>query len=344
MLSDYSFSDMQNYVKKIGLPLFRGEQIFNAIYSGKTLEEVSNLPKALKDIISEDYPKYKIMTKFVSRDGTQKFIVEFEDKNIVECVLMKYKYGYTLCVSTQVGCRMGCKFCASTLNGLARNLSAGEILGQVLLVNKEIGGSAKNRLITNIVLMGSGEPLDNFDNVCQFIDLISAPKGLNISQRNISLSTCGLVDKIKLLSEKDYDISLTISLHATLDEKRKEVMPIANKYSIKEIVDACRDYYNKTGRRIYFEYTLIKGINDSKEDVKRLSSILKGLNAHVNIIPLNEVRERELKGTSRLEAYKFADELKEAKVSATVRRTMGEDIEGACGQLRNKILRESKKS
>ncbi len=340
MLSDYSFSEIQTYVKKIGLPLFRGEQIFNAIYSAKTLEEISNLPKALKEIIADDYPTYKIMTKLVSRDGTQKFIVEFADKNIVECVLMKYKYGYTLCVSTQVGCRMGCKFCASTLNGLARNLTAGEILGQVLLINRELGGSEKNRLITNIVLMGSGEPLDNFDNVCKFIDLISANKGLNISQRNISLSTCGLVDKIDLLASKNYNISLTISLHATLDEKRKEVMPIANRYSIKEIVDACRRYYDKTGRRIYFEYTLIKGVNDSKQDVKRLSNILKGLNAHVNIIPLNEVKERDLKGTSRLEAYKFEDDLKEAKVSATVRRTMGEDIEGACGQLRNKIIRE----
>ena len=340
MLSDLSFIEMQNYVKKLGLPSYRGEQIFNAIYSGKSLDEITNLPKAIKEIIKEDYPNYKIAQKFISKDGTQKFIVEFGDKNIVECVLMKYKYGYTLCVSTQVGCRMGCKFCASTLNGLARNLSSGEILGQVLLINREIGGSEKNRMITNIVLMGSGEPLDNFDNVCKFIELVSAGRGMNVSQRNISLSTCGLVDKIEALSQKDYNISLTISLHASLDEKRAEVMPIANRYTIKEIIDQCKKYYEKTGRRIYFEYTLIKGVNDSIEDVKRLSVLLRGLNCHVNVIPLNEVKERSLVGTSRLEAYKFADSLKENKVSATVRRTMGEDIEGACGQLRNKIIKE----
>ncbi len=344
MLSDLSFAEMTEYVKKLGLPAFRGEQIFNAIYNGKTLDEITNLPKGLKEVIEKDYPKYRVLKKFISRDGTQKFIIEFFDKNIVECVLMKYKYGYTLCVSTQVGCRMGCKFCASTLNGLARNLSSGEILGQVLLINKELGGGEKNRQITNIVLMGSGEPLDNFDNVCKFIDLISAGKGLNISQRNISLSTCGLVDKINLLAEKGYNISLTISLHATLDEKRREVMPIANRYSISEIIDACKRYYDKNGRRIYIEYTLIKGVNDSQEDVVRLSKILKGLNCHVNIIPLNTVKERDLKATTRLEAYKFADSLKEAKVSATVRRTMGEDIEGACGQLRNKILKENAKN
>lgn len=342
MLSDLNFAEMGEYVTKIGLPKFRAEQIFNAIHSGKNLDEISNLPKSLKEIIAKDYPSYKIDRFLESKDGTRKYIVEFGDGNIVECVLMKYKYGYTLCLSTQVGCRMGCKFCASTLNGLVRNLSSGEILGQVLLINRHLGGSEKDRKITNLVLMGSGEPLDNFDNVCKFIDLVSSSRGLNISQRNISLSTCGLVDKIDLLSEKAYNISLTISLHATLDEKRREVMPIANRFSIKEIIDACRRYYDKTGRKIYFEYTLIKGVNDSEEDAKRLGGLLRGLNAHVNIIPLNEVKERTLKGTSRLEAYKFADLLKTFKASATVRRTMGEDIEGACGQLRNKIIKEKK--
>ncbi len=342
MLSDLSFSEMTEYAKRLGLPSYRGEQIFNAIYSAKTLEEVTNLPKAIKDIIVNDYPAYKVLQKFESKDGTKKFIVGYPDGNIVECVLMKYKYGYTLCVSTQVGCRMGCKFCASTLNGLARDLTSGEILGQVLLINRELGGSEKDRKITNIVLMGSGEPLDNFDNVCKFLDLVSAGRGLNISQRNISLSTCGLVDKIKMLEEKDYNISLTISLHASTDEKRKEIMPIANRYSIKEVIDACKSYYKKTGRRIYFEYTLIQGINNSEEDAKRLSTLLKGQNFHVNIIPLNSVKERSLIGTSRLEAYKFADKLKALGISATVRRTMGEDIAGACGQLRNQILKENK--
>ena len=338
MLSDLSFDEIKLYVKRLGLPEFRGEQIFDAIYSGKTISEISNLPNAIKDIIAVDYPKYNIEHIFESKDGTKKYIVKYGDGNIVECVLMKYKYGYTLCVSTQVGCRMGCKFCASTLHGLARNLTAGEILGQVLLVNRELGGSRKNRMITNVVLMGSGEPLDNFDNVTKFIDLLSAGRGLNISQRNISLSTCGLVPQIYKLMEKDYNISLTISLHATTDEKRKEIMPIANRYSISQIIKACKDYYQKTGRRIYFEYTLIKNANDTMADVKRLASLLKGFNCHVNIIPLNTVKERSLKGTSRLEAYKFCDLLKDNGLSATVRRTMGEDIAGACGQLRNSLL------
>ncbi len=343
MLADLSFDEMKEYVKKIGLPTFRGEQIFDAIYSGKTLQEISNLPQSLKNIIEKDYPNYKIKGKFESKDGTKKYIIEYGDGNIVECVLMKYKYGYTLCLSTQVGCRMGCKFCASTLHGLARNLSAGEILGQVFLVNRDLGGSLKNRYITNLVLMGSGEPLDNFDNVVKFIDLISSKRGLNISQRNISLSTCGLVPEIYKLLEKDYNITLTISLHATLDEIRKTIMPIANRYKIEEIIKACKDYYQRTNRRVYFEYTLIKGVNDSDEDINRLAKLLKGFSFHVNIIPLNNVKERSLISPTRLEAYKFAEKLKEKGLSATVRRTMGEDIEGACGQLRNKIISKESK-
>lgn len=341
MLSDFSFDEMVLFAKKIGLPAFRGEQIFDAIYSGKTLEEVSNLPKALKDIIEDQYPKYKIAQKFTSKDGTQKFLIEFFDGNIVECVLMKYKYGFTVCLSTQVGCRMGCKFCASTLNGLARNLSAGEILGQALLINRELGGSRKERKITNIVLMGSGEPLDNYDNVLKFISLITSAKGLNISERNISLSTCGLVDKIYKLANENLNITLTISLHATTDEKRAEIMPIANKYKIEEILNACKDYYFKTGRKIYFEYTLIKGVNDRDEDIENLSKLLKGFLCHVNVIPLNKVKERSLEGSSKLVAYQFVEKLKAKNISATVRRTMGEDIGGACGQLRNKILKQT---
>ena len=253
MLADLNEQELKEYVQKLGLPTFRGEQLFDAIYSAKSLDEISNIPNALKNIIQEEYPVYQIIRELSSKDGTKKYVVRFADGNIVECVLMKYKYGYTLCLSTQVGCRMGCKFCASTLGGLVRNLSAGEILGQVLLINRALGGTSKDRKITNLVLMGSGEPLDNFDNVCKFLDLVSAGKGMNISGRNISLSTCGLVDKIYLLAEKDYNISLTISLHATDNSKRAEVMPIANRYSIEEIIKACRDYYDKTKRRIYIE-------------------------------------------------------------------------------------------
>ena len=343
MLSDFTFDEFVLFAKKMGLPAFRGEQFFDAVYSGKTLEDVSNLPKALKDIIEPYYPKYKITQKLVSKDGTQKFIVEFYDGNIVECVLMKYKYGFTACLSTQVGCRMGCKFCASSLNGLARNLSAGEILGQAILINKEIGGSRKERKLTNIVLMGSGEPLDNYDNVLKFIKLISSSRGFNISERNISLSTCGLVDKIEKLKEENLNITLSISLHATTDEKRAEIMPIANRYKIQEIIKACKDYYNVTGRKIYFEYTLIKGVNDRDEDIQILARLLKGFLCHVNVIILNEVKERNLQGPSRLFAENFVEKLKKQGISATIRRTMGEDIEGACGQLRNKILKNNKK-
>ena len=338
MLADLSYSELQIFVKKIGLPAFRADQLFDAIYSAKTISEISNLPKGLKSIIEEEYPKYEIFQMLKSKDGTMKFIVSYPDKAIVECVLMKYKYGYSICLSTQVGCRMGCKFCASTIGGLARNLSAGEILGQLLLVNRYLGGSKKERKITNIVLMGSGEPLDNYDNVIKFIKLASSSKGLNISERNISLSTCGLVDKIYKLADEDFNITLTISLHATTDEKRAQIMPIANRYSLKEIINACKYYYEKTKRKIYFEYTLIKGINDSKEDAKRLRLLTEGLLCHFNIIVLNDVAQRTLKKTTRLFAYQFVDLLKKEGLSATVRRTMGEDIEGACGQLRNKIL------
>lgn len=340
MLSDLSFEELQEYVKGLGLPAFRGEQIFDGIYSGKTLEEISNLPKGIKDLIAKDYPSYKIYKKFISKDGTEKYIIQFGDGNIVESVLMKYKYGYTICLSTQVGCRMGCKFCASTLGGRVRDLSAGEILAPIILINREKGGSRRERKITNVVLMGSGEPLDNYDNVVKFLSLLSSVKGFNISERNISLSTCGIVDKIYSLAGLKKNITLTISLHATTDEKRREIMPIANKYSIKEILDACKYYYGVTGRKIYFEYTLIKGVNDSEEDAQNLSKLLKGFLCHVNLIPLNPVKERSLLSTGRLFAYKFMDRLKSLGLSATVRRTMGEDIQGACGQLRNKILSE----
>lgn len=339
ILTDLSYFELLDYVQKMGLPRFRGEQIFDAIYSGKNLEEISNLPKGLKEQLSSIYPKYQILYKFESKDGTIKFLIKLDDDNAIESVLMKYKYGYTVCISTQVGCRMGCKFCASTLGGLVRNLTAGEMLGQILLINKFLGGKGSDRKITNVVLMGSGEPLDNYDNTIKFIELLSSQRGLNISQRNISISTCGLVDKIYQLADLKLNITLTISLHATSDEKRKSIMPIANRYTIKEIIDACKYYYKQTKRKIYFEYTLIADVNDSEEDQKRLKNILNGFLCHVNVIPLNTVKERSLKKTTRLMAYQFVEGLKKLGVSATVRRTMGEDIGGACGQLRANLLK-----
>lgn len=339
--ADLSFEEIIDETNLMGLPKFRGNQVFDAIVNGQTLDQISVFSSDIKNTFKNFYPKYHIYKKFISKDGTIKYLIEYEDKSIVECVLMKYKYGNTICVSSQVGCRMGCRFCASTLNGLRRNLSAGEILGQIYLVNKDLGGSQKNRAITNIVLMGSGEPLDNFENVCKFIELISSPKGLNISKRNISISTCGIVEKIYMLADKNWDISLTISLHATLDSERKKIMPIANKYSIDEIIKACDYFFEKTKRRYYIEYTLIKDINDSEDDIKRLAKFFAGKVCHINLIMLNPVKERNLLAVEKENAQNFKKKLNALGVSATIRRSMGQDISGACGQLRNKFLKDT---
>lgn len=343
VLLNYSLEEIETICENLGEKKFRAKQIYEGLYAGKSISEISNISKQLKGKLLEQFEDVVISThtKLVGKDGTVKYVYNLADGNIIEGVLMSYKYGNTLCVSTQVGCRMGCKFCASTLGGLIRNLSAGEILAQVLFVNRDCGGDLKNRKITNVVLMGSGEPLDNFDNVVKFINLISDENGINISQRNISLSTCGLVDKIQELAQLNLQITLTISLHATNDQMRKEIMPIANRFSIKELIEATKFYFNKTKRRIVFEYSLINGKNDSFECADQLSLLLKGMVCHVNLIPLNEVKERGLVGTNKKRAYAFMDRLNSNGISATVRRTMGADIEGACGQLRAKILKNN---
>lgn len=337
MILDLTFQEVCQYVKDLGEPAFRAKQLYEALTLGKKLDEISNLPKSFKEKIEKDYPKYEIAAHLVSKDETQKVAIKLEDGSVIESVLLKYKYGYTVCVSTQVGCRMGCKFCASTLNGLKRNLSAGEILLQILFFNKLLGGTLKERKVTNVVLMGCGEPLDNYDNVAKFLKLVSAEDGLNISQRNISLSTCGLVPNIYKLADDGFTVTLTISLHAPNDELRKKTMPIANVYKIEEILKACDYYFDKTGRRIAFEYALVDGLNDTDEAIEQLARVLKGRSCHVNLIPLNSVKERKLIGTNRKKGYQIAGKLEKLGISATVRRTMGEDIEGACGQLRNRV-------
>ena len=337
MLLDLSFQEICEYVEKLGEPKFRAKQLFEALTLGKTLDEITNLPKSFKEKIKADYPSVEPVVHLKSKDGTQKVALRFPDGSIVESVLLKYKYGYTICVSTQVGCRMGCKFCASTLSGLLRNLTAGEILAQVLFFNKILGGTLKERKITNVVLMGCGEPLDNYDNVTKFLRLVSNEDGLNISQRNISLSTCGLVPNIYKLADDGFSVTLTISLHAPNDEMRKVTMPIANAYKIEEILKACDYYFDKTGRRICFEYALISGFNDTDACIEELAKVLKGRSCHVNLIPLNSVKEKNLLGSTRKRGYYLAEKLEKLGISATVRRTMGEDIEGACGQLRNRI-------
>ena len=340
-LLNYTYDEIEAKFLEMGEQKFRAKQVFEGLYQGKAISEMSNISKDLKQKLLNQYSDFplSIHTKLTGKDGTVKYVYKLADGNIIEGVLMSYKYGNTLCVSTQVGCRMGCHFCASTLGGLVRNLSAGEILAQVLFVNRDMGGDLKNRKVTNIVLMGSGEPLDNYDNVLKSINLVSSDNGINISQRNISLSTCGLCDNIRRLADENLGITLTISLHAPNDELRKSMMPIANKYSIKELMDAVRYYFDKTKRRIVFEYSLVSGKNDTFECADELSKLLKGLSCHVNLIPLNEVKERGMVGTNRKKAYAFMDRLNSNGISATVRRTMGADIEGACGQLRNKILR-----
>lgn len=332
-----NFAETLELVKGLGEASFRAKQIFDGIYKGKSISAL-NIPAAMRAKLSEEFEEepLRIERTFCSPDGTEKYLFRLADGNVIEGVLMPYKYGNTQCVSTQVGCRMGCKFCASTLNGLIRNLTAGEILAQVLAVNAQKGGG---RAVTNIVLMGSGEPLDNFQNTVKFLKNVSAPEGINISPRNISLSTCGLVPRILELAELDLPVNLTISLHEVTDEGRRRTMPVANKYTISEILAACGEYFKKTGRRYIFEYSLIKGENCDISHARGLIELLKGKPCHVNLIRLNEVEERGLKSCSKAEAYAFLEELKRGGLSATLRRQMGADIGGACGQLRAGYLK-----
>ena len=340
ILLDYNLTELRNVVAELGEKPFRGNQIYSNIVAGKSVSEMTDISKALKDKLLSVYADEpcKIIKELVSKDGTKKFLFALSDGNVIEGVLMKYKYGNTLCVSTQVGCRMGCKFCASTLGGLVRNLSAGEILSEVIAVNRHEGGTDKKRAVTNVVLMGSGEPLDNYDNVVKFIRLLSDENSLNVSPRNVSLSTCGLVPKMLSLADENLPINLTVSLHNPFDNKRKEIMPVANSYTVKEIIEACENYFLKTGRRYYFEYSLISGQNDTDECLTELLRILRGKPCHVNLIRLNSVKEKNLIGTNEKRAFEFMNKLNEGGVSATMRRRMGVDIDGACGQLRRSFL------
>ena len=325
--------------KELGQPGFRAKQVYTWLHKGvRSYEEMTNIPKALRDLLSEKYPLYipKVVRKQESsRDGTIKYLWELADGNCVETVLMRYHYGNTVCISTEVGCRMGCAFCASTLGGLVRPLEAHEMLDQVLFTQVDSGLP-----VSHIVLIGIGEPLDNLDNVLRFLELVNSPDGMNISMRHISLSTCGLVPKIDQLAQQKLQLSLAISLHGPNNAIRDQIMPVNKAYPIEVLLEACRRYYDATGRRIHFEYAMIDGVNDSQANAKELLRRLKGLPAHVNLIPLNHVEESPLKPSSKAKVAAFQKCLEEGGVTATVRRTLGGDIDASCGQLRRKYTKE----
>ncbi len=339
VLQDKSFEEIAELVEAAGEKSFRAKQVFEGLMQGKKVSELP-VPPALRSGLLDNYEDepVRIRETFVSKDGTKKFLFQLADGNLIEGVLMKYKYGNTQCVSTQVGCRMGCKFCASTLGGRVRDLTAGEILGQILAVNRAEGGNLKERAVTNVVLMGSGEPFDNYQNVVKFLRNVTAAGGICISARNISLSTCGLVPEMRRFAEEGIPLNLTVSLHAVTDEERARTMPIANRYKIADILDACAYYFEKTGRRYIFEYSLIEGENADFAHAAALADLLKGRPCHVNLIRLNEVKERNLSGTSEEAAQEFLAELTRRGISATLRRSMGSDIGGACGQLRARYI------
>ena len=342
ILQDLNFEELERLIEAFGEKKFRAKQLSQGILRGKAISAMPALPAALKEKLLTEYEDepVKILETFESEDGTKKYLFSLADGNVIEGVLMSYKYGNTQCVSTQVGCRMGCKFCASTLEGLKRNLTAGEILAEVLKINALNGGTPEKRAVTNIVLMGSGEPFDNYENVVKFLKNVTSADGLNVSARNISLSTCGLVPKIYDFAGEGIPLNLTISLHAATDEARKRTMPVANAYSIAEILKACAYYFEKTGRRYIFEYSLIAGENCDERHAELLIKLLKGKPCHVNLIRLNEVKERNLKPVTEQQAREFMQMLLSGGISATLRRQIGSDIGGACGQLRAGYLKD----
>ena len=334
-LKSLTLPELTALLKEQGEPGFRAKQIYTWLHKGvRSYAEMSNLPQSLREKLEQQYPicPPQVARKQVSKlDGTTKYLWQLSDGNCVESVLMRYHHGNTVCISTEVGCLMGCAFCASTHGGLIRRLEPFEMLDQVLFTQIDSGLP-----VSNIVLMGIGEPLDNFDNVMRFLELVNSPEGMNISMRHISLSTCGLVPKIDLLAQKKLQLTLSVSLHAPNDAIRNTIMPVNKAYPIDELIAACRRYYEATSRRISFEYAMIHGVNDTEAAAKELLRRMKGLPAHFNLIPLNHVEESPLKPSTRQAVAKFQKLLEEGGITATVRRTLGSDIDASCGQLRRK--------
>lgn len=342
-INNFTLEELEEYVVSLGEKKFHAKQIFKWIHKLKVIDfdEMTDISKSLREKLKENtyiLTMNVIKCQISQKDGTMKFLIGLNDGCAIESVFMKYNHGNTLCVSTQVGCKMGCKFCASTKEGFERSLRASEIEGQILTVERYT-----NEKISNVVYMGIGEPLDNYDNTVKSIRIINNPQGLNIGARHISLSTCGLVPNIYRLADENIQCTLSISLHATTDEKRRDIMPIANRYSIDELLNACKDYIKKTGRRISFEYALIIGKNDSYEDALALAKLLRGMIAHVNLIPVNEIKEKNYKKAKEKNVEKFMNTLNSMGIVTTVRRELGSDIDAACGQLRKKYIENSNK-
>ena len=338
-IKDYNLDELKEELKNIGEKPFRAEQIFKWIYESRVsnFDEMTNLSLELREKLKENYEikQFNILKKQIASDGTKKYLFDVLDGNAIETVLMEYHHGYSICVSSQIGCKMGCKFCASTGIPFIRNLTSGEIVEQIMAVERD-----ENIRISNIVFMGIGEPLDNYDNVVGAIRIINNPKGLNIGARHISISTSGLVPKIYKLAEENIQCTLSISLHATTNEQRSQMMPLNNAYNLEELLQACKDYIEKTHRRISFEYALAKENNDNLEDAKRLVKLLKGMICHVNLIPINKIENGSYMKSSNENIMKFRDYLNEHGIVATIRRELGSDIDAACGQLRRKNLKK----
>ncbi len=341
-IKSMDMSELVDFVTELGEKKFRAKQIYEWIHIKHvdSFSEMTNISKKFIALLEEKAQLVSVKKEEVQIskiDGTRKYLFSLDDGNVIESVLMKYKHGNSVCISSQVGCRMGCRFCASTLDGLVRGLRASEMIDQIYQIGKDIG-----ERISNVVVMGTGEPLDNYDNLLRFITLLTDENGINISQRNLTVSTCGLVPKMRALAQEKLSITLALSLHASNQQKRMELMPIANSYEIHEVVDACKYYFEQTGRRVTFEYSLVGGVNDTDKDASELSALVKGMNCHINLIPVNPIKERDYVSSNAKVIEAFKNKLEKNGINVTIRREMGRDIDGACGQLRKKHIDKEK--
>lgn len=341
-IKSMNLAELTEFVASIGEKAFRAKQLYQWLHVKQVyaFDDMTNLSKAFREKLDEvsfitDLKQEQVQISQI--DGTRKYLFLLEDGNVIESVLMRYKHGNSVCISSQVGCRMGCRFCASTLDGLVRGLRPSEMIDQIYKIGQDIG-----ERISNVVVMGTGEPMDNYDNLLKFITLLTDENGLNISQRNLTVSTCGIVPRMRQLADEKLSITLALSLHASNQKKRLELMPVANKYDIHDMIDACKYYFDQTGRRVTFEYSLVGGVNDTDEDARELSQLIHGMNCHVNLIPVNPIKERDYVQSNAAVIAAFKNKLEKNGINVTVRREMGRDIDGACGQLRKRYINENK--